>query len=77
VTIPKSIRKQLNLKEGDKVAFIKENGKVTMTKASTLTFNRLADEIAKMAEEKGITEEDLLNDLDRVREEMWNEQYNK
>lgn len=75
VTIPKSVRERLNLKEGDKVAFIEENGKITITKASTLSFNRLANEIARMAEEKGITEEDLLKDLKRVRKELWNERY--
>ncbi|WP_302104771.1 AbrB/MazE/SpoVT family DNA-binding domain-containing protein [Polycladomyces zharkentensis] len=76
VTIPKSIRERLNLKEGDRVAFIEdENGNVTITKASTLAFNRIADKIARMAEEKGITEEELLETLERVREERYRERY--
>ncbi|NBD33576.1 MAG: AbrB/MazE/SpoVT family DNA-binding domain-containing protein, partial [Cyanobacteria bacterium] len=29
ITIPVEIRKQLNLKPGDKVLFIEENGKIT------------------------------------------------
>jgi antitoxin PrlF len=77
VTIPKSIRERLRLHDGDKIAFIEENEKITITKASTLSFNKLANEIAKIAEEKGITEEDMLEELERVREEMWNERYNK
>lgn len=34
VTIPKVIRERLNLREGDRVAFIEERGKVILTKAS-------------------------------------------
>ncbi|MFZ3132974.1 MAG: hypothetical protein WA125_18160 [Desulfosporosinus sp.] len=32
------------------------------------------DALSKEAQEKGITEEDLLNELEVVWEEMWNEQ---
>lgn len=77
VTVPKSVREELNLKEGDGVAFMKDSGKITITKASTLTFNRVANEISDMAAEKGITEDELLADLKRVRKELWNERYNK
>jgi len=78
VTIPKSIRERLNLKEGDKVAFVEdEDGKITITKASTLAFNSLANEIARMAEEEGITEQQLLDALERVREERYRERYGK
>lgn len=73
VTVPKNIRKSLNLKDGDRVAFIEEDGKVVITKASLIAFRELTDVISKDAETRGITEEDLLNDLERVREEMWNE----
>ena len=30
ITIPKEVRKKLNLKEGDKVLFIEEDGKVVI-----------------------------------------------
>jgi antitoxin PrlF len=73
VTVPKGIRQLLGLKEGDRVAFVEENGKVMIAKASIIAFNRLTDAISKEAKEKGITEEDLLKDLEQVREEMWNE----
>lgn len=77
VTVPKSIRQLLDLKEGDRVAFVQENGKVVITKASLVAFRKLTDAISKEAEEKGITEEDLMQDLERVREEMWNERGRK
>jgi antitoxin PrlF len=73
VIIPRSVRERLNLQEGDKIVFMEENGKFTITKASTLSFNHLANEIAQMAEKKGITEEDMLEELERVREELWYE----
>ena len=34
ITIPVEIRKQLNLKPGDKVLFIEENGKITLANSS-------------------------------------------
>ncbi|GAB6173859.1 AbrB/MazE/SpoVT family DNA-binding domain-containing protein [Paradesulfitobacterium aromaticivorans] len=73
VTIPKSIRELLNLNEGDRVAFLEDNGKVVITKASLIALRELQDTLSKEAQEKGITEQDLLNELEVVREEMWNE----
>lgn len=73
VTVPKSIRTLLNLAEGDRVAFIEENGKIIITKASLTALRKLQESIGQEADEKGITEEDLLNDLENIREEMWNE----
>lgn len=73
VTIPKSIRELLNLNEGDRVAFIEDNGKVVITKASLIALRELQDALSKEAQEKGITEQELLKELEAVREEMWNE----
>jgi antitoxin PrlF len=73
VTIPKNIRQLLNLNEGDRVAFIEENGKVVITKASLIAMHELQEALSQEAKQKGITEQDLLNDLERIREEMWNE----
>jgi len=36
ITIPVEIRKELNLKPGDKVLFIKENGKIILTNSDAL-----------------------------------------
>ena len=73
VTIPKTIRELLNLNEGDRVAFLEENGKIMITKASLIALNELQDALSKEAKEKSITEEELLNELKAVREELWNE----
>lgn len=73
VTIPKTIRELLNLNEGDRVAFIEDDGKVVITKASLIALRELQHVLSKAAQEKNLTEEDLLNELEVVREEMWNE----
>lgn len=73
VTIPKPIRELLKLNEGDRVAFLEEDDKVIITKASLIALRELQDAISKEARERGITEENLLNELKTVREEMWNE----
>lgn len=73
VTIPKPIRELLKLNEGDRVAFLEDNGKIVITKASLIALRELQDSLSSQAQEKGIAEQDLLNELEIVREEMWNE----
>ena len=73
ITIPKAIRERLNLAEGDKVAFIEKDGHIVITKSSVIALREFLDSMSKEAQAKGITEEELLNDLEQVREEMWNE----
>ena len=73
VTIPKSVREILNLSVGDRVAFIEEDGKVVITKASLVAFRDLQEAIGIEAERQGITEQELLDELKKVREDMWNE----
>lgn len=73
ITIPKAIRERLNLDEGDKVAFIEENGKIIITKSSLVALREFLNATAEESKVKGITEEELLSELEKVREELWNE----
>ncbi len=73
VTIPKSVREMLKLNEGDKVAFIEENGKFVITKASVIALREFLNEMSLEIKNKGITEEELVGELEQVREKMWNE----
>ena len=73
VTVPKTIRQKLKLDEGDRVAFIEDNGKIVITKASVVALRELQKEIGDEAEKQGITEEDLQVELEKVREDRWNE----
>lgn len=77
VTIPKSIRDALNLSEGDRVAFIQDEGKVVITKASLLALSELQEALNKDAKEQGISVQDLLDELKLVREELRNERQGK
>lgn len=73
VTVPKTIRQKLKLEEGDRVAFIEDNGRIMITKASILALRELQKEISQEAEKQGITEDDLQKELEQVRKDMWNE----
>lgn len=73
VTVPKAIRERLNLREGDRVAFLEERGQVILTKASVVALRDLQDAIRAEADAQGVTEEELLRELERVREEGWQE----
>ncbi|AXF57855.1 AbrB/MazE/SpoVT family DNA-binding domain-containing protein [Salicibibacter kimchii] len=67
------MRQKLKLDEGDRVAFIEDNGKIVITKASILALRELQKEIGQEAENQGIYEEDLQDELEKVREDMWYE----
>lgn len=74
ITIPKAIRERLHLAEGDKVAFIEdEAGKIVITKSSVIALREFLDSMAKEIKVKGVAEEELLDDLEQVRGDMWNE----
>jgi len=70
VTIPKAIRDILNLNEGDRVAFIEDEGKIIITKASLIALRDLQNALSQETQKKGITEEAALKELEIVRGEM-------
>ena len=65
VTIPKEIREKLNLEKGSKIAFIEEGGRVFIENEALLTYVRAQKEISEAA--KGITQEDLQNEIKQIR----------
>ena len=75
VTIPKSIREALNLSEGDRVAFVVEQGKVVITKASLVALKDLQQALSQDLIETGQTEKDIMKELSVVREELSGERY--
>lgn len=61
ITIPVEIRKKLNLKEGDKVFFIEEDGKIIFQNASQTALSAFQGEMAGEAEIAGFSsEEDIV-----------------
>lgn len=76
ITIPVEIRKMLNLKDGDKVVFMAENGKVIMENSTKLAIREAQEVFAGLAEELGLkTEEDVVALVKEVRKEMWEKRY--
>jgi AbrB family looped-hinge helix DNA binding protein len=79
ITIPVQIRKMLNLKDGDKVVFMTDGGKVVMENSTKLAIREAQEAFAGLAEELGLkTEEDVVALVKEVRKELWekNHAYN-
>lgn len=53
ITIPIEIRKKLSIKEGDKVVFLEENGKIIMENSSMLALREVQDTFKGEAESLG------------------------
>ena len=76
VTIPIDIRKRLNLKEGDKVIFFEENGRVFIANASLVALKRMEKVMEGKAEKAGIkNEDDVVALVKEVRRELWEQNY--
>ena len=68
--IPVSIRKLLGVKDGDKVLFVEEGGKVVMMNASVNALMEAQKAFQGVAEELGIkNEEDVVNLVKEIRAE--------
>jgi AbrB family looped-hinge helix DNA binding protein len=70
ITIPISIRRALKLKDGDKVAFIEQNGQYVLTNPTMLAIQQLQDAFDGFAEENALeTEEDVVALVKEMRAE--------
>lgn len=69
ITIPVQIRKKLKLKEGDKVFFSEEKGKVIFQNASHVALASFQKEMVGEAKKVGFkSEEDVINYIKEIRE---------
>jgi len=76
ITIPIDIRKKLGVKEGDKVIFIEDAGRIIVANAAKITFAKMRTTFSGEAERLGLkNEQDIVALVDEVREEMWKERY--
>ncbi len=70
ITIPIHIRKKLNLKDGDKVIFIEENGRVVMENSTKVALREVQDAFSGEAERVGLeTEDDVVDMVKQFRKE--------
>lgn len=70
ITIPISVRRALKLKDGDKVAFVEQNGQYILTNPTMLAIQQLQDDFDGFAKENGLeTMEDVVEMVKEVRAE--------
>jgi antitoxin PrlF len=70
ITIPVQIRNMLKLKEGDKVFFFEEKGKVIIQNASQVALAAIQKEMAGEAKKAGFrTEDDVVNYINEIRKQ--------
>lgn len=70
VTIPIEVRKKLGLRNGDKVLFVEEQGRVYMLNSSMDALRAAQIELAGEAEKVGLkSEEDVVQMIKSLREE--------
>ncbi len=76
ITIPKEIRKKLNIKDGDKVVFLEENGKIIIENSAMVALREVQYAFKGEAERLGLkNEQDLVDMVKEVRREMWKESH--
>lgn len=76
ITIPVEIRKKLGVKDGDKVIFIEENGRIIMENAAITALKNAQAAFEGEAERLGLkTEQDVVDMVKEVRREVWEEHH--
>ena len=70
ITLPVGIRKKLGVKDGDKVLFVEDNGKVIIMNASIQALLEAQKAFAGVADELGIKDEqDVVDMVKEIRAE--------
>ena len=71
ITIPVQIRKRLGVKDGDKVIFIEENGRIIMESAAMIALKSAQDSFVGEAERLGLkNEQDVVDLVKEVRRDI-------
>ncbi len=74
LTIPQKVRESLSIKDGDMLTLVKIGDGFFLTPKRLRTLE-LADTIADMLDESGVSLADLLADLPKIREDIYRERY--
>lgn len=71
ITIPISVRRKLNLKSGDKVVILEENGRFYFENSAMLAFKRAEEAFEGEAEKAGFHDEQEMQDyMKEIRKEV-------
>jgi len=72
VTIPVEIRRQLGIKEGDKVLFINKGNTIILANAAIMAFSELQEAFVGEAQRIGIqNEQDVVEMVKEIRQKRW------
>jgi len=78
VTLPATIRKKLGVKDGDKILFFEENGRIVMENSISIAFQKVQEAFAGEAEHLNLkTEQDVVDLVKAVRREVWEEKHGR
>jgi AbrB family looped-hinge helix DNA binding protein len=74
ITIPVEIRKKLGVKDGDKVIFLEENGRIIIENAAMIALKNAQNDFVGEAQRLGLeTEQDVVDLIKKVRREVQEE----
>ncbi len=76
IPLPKELRDELAVTEGDLFSLVKINSYLLLV-PKRLVVPEMTDKIAQVAEEEGVTLDDLLAGLDEVAEQLYQERYGR
>jgi len=70
ITIPVEIRKKLGVKDGDKVVFLEENGRIIMENSVTIALKDVQEAFQGEADRVGLKDErDVVSMVKKIRNE--------
>lgn len=71
ITIPIQIRRRLNLKDGDKVIFMEQNGKIIVENSTRVALLEAQEAFSGEAERVGLnSEQDVVDMVKQIRKEL-------
>ena len=72
VTIPRKVRQQLGVGQGDQLVFVEEDGRFYIENPTVLAFTRLQQAMVGEAERLGLkSEDDVVDMIKEMRRERW------
>jgi len=76
ITIPATIRKKLGARDGDKIIFFEENGRIVIENSTSTALRHAQDAFVGEADRLGLeTEQDVVDMVKAVRQELWEEKH--
>ena len=74
VTLPAATRKKHGIKPGSTLSVVDKDGEIVLRKAKVVD-EFVFDELARMMDERGITNADIDRDLRKIRNKLYRKEY--